>query len=272
MPSGNEGSFILESVTDDGLVLGNVQVNRTRSIEGTFICDGKFIENQFEPFNTFIGTYNSATKSYDLHYMQKGEMTVTMDENGKITAKASFICDDAKLYILTYTAQYVRAHLPFDAEEGDIDYTFGANSEIYVNDFVESDNVLFFEIVAEDYSNMVSLALYIDHMDDVTIIPEGVYPIQAAISPITLNTVNASPGIAVGGGPIPSFFSEMEYIGNDLYYKDGRGYFLVDGTVTAKKVDGQLQLDVDAINSYELSVKLHYLGKLTSAVEDVEIP
>ena len=83
--------------------------------------------------------------------------------------------------------------------------------------------------------------------------------------------MNASPGIAVGGGPIPSFFSEMEYIGNDLYYKDGRGYFLVDGTVTAKKVDGQLQLDVDAINSYELSVKLHYLGKLTSAVEDVEI-
>jgi len=271
VPSGNEGSFILESVTDDGLVLGNVQVNRTRSIEGTFICDGKFIENQFEPFNTFIGTYNSATKSYDLHYMQKGEMTVTMDENGKITAKASFICDDAKLYILTYTVQYVRAHLPFDAEEGDIDYTFGANSEIYVNDFVESDNVLFFEIVAEDYSNMVSLALYIDHMDDVTIIPEGVYPIQAATSPITLNTVNASPGIAVGGGPIPSFFSEMEYIGNDLYYKDGRGYFLVDGTVTAKKVDGQLQLDIDAINSYELSVKLHYLGKLTSAIEDVEI-
>ena len=94
--------------------------------------------------------------------------------------------------------------------------------------------------------------------------------IEPVTSPITLNTVHASPGLAVGGGPIPSYFSEMEYIDNEMWYKDGRGYFLVDGKVTIEKVDGQLKLDVDAINSNELSVKLHYLGKVTTAVENIE--
>lgn len=267
-PAG-EGSFILEGTTDDGMLSSTVQVNRTRSVEGTFICDGKFVENQFEPFETYVGIYDPATKKYTPHYMQKGEMTVTMDEDGQIVAKASFICDDAKLYNLTFYATYERAHLPFDAEEGDIECTYSANSEIYVDDFVATDNLLFFEIVADDYSSMVSLAFYIDHLDDEIIIPEGIYPIEPVTSPITLNTVHASPGLAVGGGPIPSFFSEMEYIGNEMWYKDGRGYFLADGKVTIEKVDGQLKLDVDAINSNELSVKLHYLGKVTTAVENI---
>ena len=171
---------------------------------------------------------------------------------------------------MTFYATYERAHLPFDAEEGDIECTYSANSEIRVDDFVASDSVLFFEIIADDHSSMVSLAFYIDHLDDEIIIPEGIYPIEPVTSPITLNTINASPGLAVGGGPIQSYFSEMEYIDNKMWYKDGRGYFLADGKVTIEKVDGQLKLDVDAINSNELSVKLHYLGKVTTAVENIE--
>lgn len=265
-----QGIFILEGMTDDGLVLSNVQVNRTNVLEGTFICDGKFVENQFEPFNTFVSTYDAELDAYVPHYMQKGEMTVTVDDNGKLVAKASFICDDAKLYELTFYAQYERARLPFDAEDGDIDYTYTAGAHVQWDDFVESDNVLFFEIFAEDLSNMMSLALYVDHLDSEIIIPEGVYPIQNATSPITLNTVNASPGLAVGGGPIQSYFSELENFDGELYYKDGRGYFLVDGTVTVEKVNGKLKLEVDAVNSYDLSVKLHYDASQFTAIEDVE--
>ena len=264
-----QGIFILEGMTDDGLVLSNVQVNRTTNLEGTYICDGKFVENQFEPFNTFVSVYDPATDAYVPHYMQKGEMTVTREGN-TVHAKASFICDDAKLYELTFAAPYERARLPFDAEDGDIDYTYTAGAHVQWDDFVESDNVLFFEIFAEDLSNMMSLALYVDHLDSEIIIPEGVYPIQNATSPITLNTVNASPGLAVGGGPIQSYFSELENFDGELYYKDGRGYFLVDGTVTVEKVNGKLKLEVDAVNSYDLSVKLHYDASQFTAIEDVE--
>lgn len=261
--------FILEGMTDDGMALSKVQVNRTTSIEGTFICDGKFVENQFEPFDTYVSIYDPALDAYVPHYMQKGEMTVTIEDN-MIIANASFICDDAKLYQLSFTAQYERARLPFDAEEGDIDYTYTTDAHIQWDDYVESDNVLFFEIFAEDLSNMVSLAFYIDHLDEEILIPAGVYPIQNATSPITLNTVNASPGLSVGGGPIQSYFSELENFDGELYYKDGRGYFLVDGIVTVEKVNGKLKLDVNAVNSYDLSVKLHYAASQATAVEKVE--
>jgi len=266
-----QGIFILQGMTEDGSAMANVQVNRnyTGTAEGTYICDGEFIENQFEPFETYVATFNPETNEYVPHYMQKGEMTVTLDENNKIVAKASFICDDAKQYELTFYAAYERAHLPYDAEEGDVEVTYTADAYIQTDDYVATDNILFFEIFAADLTSMVSLAFYIDHLDEEIIIPEGVYPIQPGTSPVTLGTVHASPGLAVGGGPIQSYFSELDNFDGELYYVDGRGYFLVDGTVTVENVDGKLKLDVDAVNSYDLSVKLHYDASLT-AVEDIE--
>jgi hypothetical protein len=45
---------------------------------------------------------------------------------------------------------------------------------------------------------------------------------------------------------------------------------MVDGTVTIEKVDGKMKVEVDALNSYDMSVKLHYNAAQT-AVEDITI-
>jgi hypothetical protein len=52
-------------------------------------------------------------------------------------------------------------------------------------------------------------------------------------------------------------------------YLDPEGlYCLVDGTVTIEKVNGKMKVEVDALNSYDIPVKLHY-NPAASAVEDI---
>lgn len=266
-----QGIFILEGVTDDGMVMSKVQVNRnyTGTVEGTFICDGEFIENQFEPFETYVATYNPETKEYVPHYMQKGEMTVTIDENNIMHAQASFICDDAKLYQLTFTVPYERPRLPYDATESGAECTYSPESEVFIDDYVETDNMLFFSILAADFTSEMSLCFFIEEKDPEIIVPEGVYPIKNMTTPLTLNTVVASRGLSTDGYPLQSYYAEIEEIGGELWYVEGRGFFLVDGTVTVQNVNGKIKIDVDAVNSYDLPVKLHYDASQT-AVEDVE--
>ena len=47
-------------------------------------------------------------------------------------------------------------------------------------------------------------------------------------------------------------------------------YFLVDGTVTVEKVDGQLRLEVKAVNSYDVPVHVVYDASAT-AVENTMV-
>lgn len=260
-----QGIFILEGMTDDGQVMSNVQVNRIRtgSAEGTFVNDGNFTENDFEPFNTFVSVWNPTINEFEPHFMQKGEMTVTIDDEGMLHAEASFICDDAKLYNLTFTVQFERPRLPYDAEEEGVEYAYGADAIIVTEDYVASDNLIFYDIYAPDFSNKTSLVFFIAEKDADIIIPEGVYPIDNSWN---VGTALASRGLgAEDGVALPSYYVEMDENG---YGIDGRGYFLVDGEVTVEKVNGKMRMTVDAINSYELPVKLHYDATQT-AVENI---
>jgi hypothetical protein len=45
---------------------------------------------------------------------------------------------------------------------------------------------------------------------------------------------------------------------------------MVDGTVTIEKVDGKMKVEVDALNSYDMSIKLHY-NAASTAVEDIKV-
>ncbi|MBQ9751928.1 MAG: hypothetical protein IJV81_03750 [Paludibacteraceae bacterium] len=262
-----QGIFILEGMTDDGQAMCNIQVNRTRSVEGTFICDGKFVENQFEPSETYVGIYEQATKKYTPHYMQKGEMTVTIDkEKLLIVATASFICDDAKLYQLNLTAPYDIPHLPDDAEDEGASYTFGMNTEVIVmDDYLESDGYIEYILYVENPFNMLDLIFFIDETDPDIIIPEGVYPFGAYGSK---NHVLASRGMVQDPHtgeiyPLPSYYQTLDELSQPY------GYFLVAGQVTVEKVDGHIVLNVDAINSNYLPVKILYDPSIT-AVENIE--
>jgi hypothetical protein len=53
-------------------------------------------------------------------------------------------------------------------------------------------------------------------------------------------------------------------------YLDPEGlYCLVDGTVTIEKVDGKMKVEVEALNSFDVPVTLHYEGAFSTAVEDI---
>jgi hypothetical protein len=246
--------------------MAKVQVDRieNKSAEGTFYNDGQFGHNDFNIAETYVQEWNSTNKEYDIFAVQKGTMTVTV-ENKVLTAVASLICDNAVQYNLTFKTKYAHEHLVDDSEEGEVDYTYPADSYCdFTTEYVKSHNELFFDIIASDYSNVTAMVFMVDHVDAEITIPEGVYPINKSTA---LGTVFASPGIAIGGGPIQSYFS---YLDPGMYFQQYGVYLLVDGTVTIKKVNGKLSFEVDAVNSYDIPVKLHYTAAPTT-VEDITV-
>ena len=264
----SSGIFTLDAMSADGHLMAKVNVERitTKSVEGTFYNDGKFDHTDFYPVDTWVKVWNASTKQYDEYSVQKGTMTVKV-ENNILTAVASFICDNAVQYDLTFKTEYARERIPWDEEEEELDYTFESNSWVKVTDWrPEGYRIIELFMVAADESIAADFYFIIDQnvaADSDIILPAGVYPINASwVSGTTL----ACQGI-LPDGPAPSYVCWVDEEG----YLDPEGlYCLVDGTVTVEKVDGKLNIEVDALNSYDVPVKLHYSAAST-AVDNVDI-
>ena len=252
----SSGIFILDAMSADGQLMAKVNVERitTKSIEGTFYNDGKFDHNDFYPTDTWVKVYNTTTKAYDEYSVQKGTMTVKV-ENDIVTAVASFICDNAVQYDFTFKTEYVGERIPWDEEEEELDYTFEKNSNVKVIDW-RPDGYRIIELFMVDADETIAADFYfiVDAnvaADPDIVIPEGVYPINASWQS---GTTLASSGI-LPDGPAPSYVCFVDENG----YLDPEGlYCLIDGTVIIEKVDGKLKVVVDAVNSYDVSVKLQY--------------
>ena len=262
----SSGIFILDAMSADGLMMAKVNVERltTESVEGTFYNDGKFDHNDFYPADTWVKVWNATTKSYDEYSVQKGTMTVKV-ENNILTAVASFICDNAVQYDLTFKTAYARERIPFDKEDEDLDFTYGPDSYIKVTDW-RPNGYRLIELFMVDADETVAADFYFVVDQDVAtdpdiVLPVGVYPVNASWES---GTTLACSGVAPDG-PLPSY----------VCFVDAEGYLdplnlwcMVDGTVTIEKVDGKMKVEVDALNSYDMSVKLHY-NPAQSAVEDI---
>ena len=256
----SSGIFILDGMSEDGLLTAKVNVERIKngSVEGTFYNDGKFDHNDFYAIDTYVKEWNSATKKYEEFSVQKGTMTVTV-ENGILTAVASFICDNAVQYDLTYKTKFVREPIPFDTEEGEMDYTFPTDAEVIVTDFIEGYGMI--QLIIADKSYAVDFYVNADAMDPVIGVPAGVYPIDGSFES---GTVLACKGI-LPDGPAQSYFCGLDAEG---YLDPLQLYCLVDGTVIVENINGKLKVEVDAVNSYDVPVVLHYNAAAT-ALEDI---
>ena len=264
----SSGIFILDGMSEDGDLMAKVNVERitNKSIEGTFYNDGKFDHTDFYPTDTWVKVWNSTTRAYDEYSVQKGTMTVKV-ENGIVTAVASFICDNAVQYDLTFKTAYVRERIPFDKEDEDIDFTFGPDSYIKLTDW-RPDGYRLIELFIVDADETVVADFYFVVDQDVAadpdiVLPAGVYPINASWES---GTTLACSGV-LPDGPLPSY----------VCFVDAEGYLdplnlwcMVDGTVSIEKVNGKMKMEVDAINSYDRSVKLHYSATST-AVENINV-
>ena len=255
--------FILDAMSADGFMMAKVNVERltTESVEGTFYNDGKFDHNDFYPADTWVKVWNATTKSYDEYSVQKGTITVKV-ENNVLTAVASFICDNSVQYDLTFKTLYARERIPYDKEE-DLEYTFESDAIVEVINWIEGYRIIELFVLPADESLVADFYFIVDYTtvpDPEIGIPAGVYPINGSWES---GTVLACKGI-LPDGPAPAYVCGVK----DGYLDEQNLWCLVDGTVTIEKVNGKMKLEVDAFNSYDYSVKLHY-NPVQSAVENI---
>ncbi len=260
-----EGYYQLIAYTDDQTRMVSF-TPASYEVEGTFVNDGmfgRFGEGRYDFFNdyTYVQEWNPKTREYDTYTIEKGELVVTLSPDGVIKACAEVIGEDAKLYRITMYSKYERPHLDFDSEDGAVERLYGAEDDIVIEDHTQDKGYIIFQATAQDQSDMMVLYFFADKVDGDVTIPQGVFPINHSLM---LGTVLSSTGANEDNTVSPSLYSTL---------KDGyldQLYFLVDGTVTVEKVDGQLRLEVKAVNSYDVPVHVVYDASAT-AVENTVV-
>ena len=262
--------YNLVGYTDDKQTAFVVTVYATSKddIAGTFVNDGlfgKFGDGRydFDASNSYIGKYNAATESYDLYYIQKGQFTVTLDEEDNVTLTASVVCEDAIQYDVNLTSKYEEPHIEFDAEEGPVDRVYGANAEVIINDYSADYGLISVQIIDPVEGDITALYFCYMESDPETIIPEGTHEINSTWFD---GTVLASTGMDWDGNVMPSYYAG---------YVDGwlvePFYFFQTGTVeVTKNVDGKLSFEINALNSCNIPVHIVY-DTAASGVENIDV-
>ena len=267
VPFGNhleEGYYQLIAYTDDQLRMVSF-TPASHEVEGTFVNDGvfgRFGEAPYDFFNdyTYIQEWNPQTRQYDTYTVEKGELVVSMAEDGSITAKAEVICEDAKCYRITMYSQYERPHLDYDTEEGNVERAYGVEDEIKIDDLTLSEGLIVMQATAQDQSDMMVLYFFANEADKAVTIPAGVYPINRSLM---AGSVLASTGANEDNTVSPSIYATL----TDGYLDEL--YFMVDGEVMVENKDGYLRVEVNAVNSYGVPVHIVYDGTpVNTAVEN----
>ena len=271
VPFGNhleEGYYQLIAYTDDQLRMVSF-TPASHEVEGTFVNDGvfgRFGEAPYDFFNdyTYIQEWNPQTRQYDTYTVEKGELVVSMAEDGSITAKAEVICEDAKCYRITMYSQYERPHLDYDTEEGNVERAYGVEDEIKIDDLTLSEGLIVMQATAQDQSDMMVLYFFANEADKQVTIPAGVYPINRSLM---AGSVLASTGANEDNTVSPSIYATL----TDGYLDEL--YFMVDGEVMVENMDGHLRVEVNAVNSYGVPVHIVYDGTpVNTAVENTQSP
>ena len=238
-------------------------------IPGTYVNDGMFGlfgegQYEFDGANTYYGIWNEEIESYDLIYADKGEFTITLDEEKNILLTGSIIFENAVLYNVTMKSKITRPRLELDAEDTPVDRLFTAKDMVSTEDYTAEYGPLYFEVASLDYMDMFNFYLIAETADPDIVLPEGTYEINNTWE---YGTVVAGTGVDMYTATIaPGFYGTMT--------EDGKIslplYFLVEGTVEVKKNDdGSLYVEVNAVNSYDVPVHLVYDASVT-AVENIQ--
>ena len=161
--------------------------------------------------------------------------------------------------VMTYDLD-TKQGLKYDEQTGSVDRTYTSKDNILIDtDYVMLSN-LFVDIVAEDYSDQLSLQFFVSEADEEIGIPVGTYPIT---SDNKMNTILAGQGVSESGSVAPSFYSTLVEQDGEHYLD--KLYFLVSGQAVVEKINGKLKMTIDAVNSYDVPVHIVYDG-----TDDVE--
>ncbi|MBE6319639.1 MAG: hypothetical protein E7075_01610, partial [Bacteroidales bacterium] len=240
-------------------------------ISGTYVNDGMFGlfgegQYEFDAGNTYYGIWNEEIESYDLIYADKGEFTITLDEEKNILLTGSIICENAIQYNVTMKSKIERARLEGDSEDTPVDRTFSSNDHVVINDYTSDYGPIYFEVASLDYMDMFNFYLMAEASDPDIVLPVGTYEITDTYE---YGTVIAGMGIDMWSGSVePGYYAGI----TDDGYVTYPFYFLVEGTVEVSKNEaGLLHIEVNAINSYEVPVHIVYDATPVTPAEPVEM-
>jgi hypothetical protein len=235
----------------------------TDEVAGTFVNDGlfgQFGEGQYD----FMGgdTYVYSSKEMRPYTMEKGTLMVTHTPDGVITAEANVICSNAIYYHIKMTSEY-NTHLDYDEPELEVDRTYTTEDNVTIDDQTAQNDYIYLELTAADGSDGAAFFFYVEEADEETIIPVGTYTIDYSED---YGTVQANPGVQ-GNGVWPSFYAEKLEDGSLVVPL----WLIVGGTVdVSKDKNGYMHLEVNAYNSYGVTVHIAYDGTpIGAGVENI---
>ena len=264
-----EGFYALIGKTEDQSLefaislLGNTEAD----IPGTYINDGlfggftgknyDFINFIGGSYSTYIAKWNADKNDYDVLSIEKGNATVTMDEEQNVTLVGTFIARDGVQYHITLTTKVDIPRLDNDMTEGAIDCVLTGN-DITLEDKTAENGSIFFDVMTDNA--LMALYFYAEAADPDIVIPEGIYYIDDSEDYFS---VNASDGSI---STYPSFYATHN--GKDFTSM----YFFVSGTVEVKNKNGKLYMEINARNSYNVPAHIIYDGSATTGLMDTQIP
>lgn len=245
----------------------------TEEVAGTFVNDGVFGrfgeggQYDFYATQTYvakqIGVDEYGDPEYDVYSVEKGTLTVTVDEEENIVATATVICSNAVQYEITMTSKVEKPHLQYDAQYS-VTKAYTAD-DIVTAEFDAGYGMAYWQVVAADGSDVCALYFFAEEADADIVVPVGEYTIDDSMD---YGSVYASTGYDAYDGTVsPSLYAT--YYAEDPDYLEDM-WFMVGGTVTVEKVDGKMKMTINAINSYDQEVNITYDGTAT-ALENVNV-
>lgn len=264
-----EGFYALIGKTEDQSLefaislLGNTEAD----IPGTYINDGlfggftgknyDFINYIGGIYSTYIAKWNADKNDYDVLSIEKGNATVTMDEEQNVTLLGTFIARDGVQYHITLTTKVDIPRLDNDMTEGTIDCVLTGN-DITLEDKTAENGSIFFDVMTDNA--LMALYFYAEEADPEIVIPEGTYYIDDSEDYFT---VHASDGSI---STYPSFYATHN--GKEFTSM----YFFVSGTVEVKNKNGKLYMEIHARNSYNVPAHIIYDASVTTGTLDTRVP
>ena len=245
----------------------------TEEVAGTFVNDGvfsRFGEGQYDFYASYtyvakyIGVDEYGDPEYDVYSIEKGTMTVTVDEEENVVATATVICSNAVQYEITMTAKYDKPHLEYDAQYS-VTKAYTAD-DIVTAEFDEDYGMVYWQVVAADGSDVCALYFFAEEADADIVVPVGEYTIDDSMD---YSSVYASTGYDAYYGTVSPSLYATYWEDDPDYLKDM--WFMVGGTVTVEKVDGKMKMTINAINSYDQEINITYDGTSSTGVENINV-
>ena len=246
--------------------VGTYPINGTQQAGSALASTGLTKQGQLT-LSFYAPKYNGGYIDLPIYWLVGGEVVVTCADNKLKFEVKAVNSNDVPVHVVCEYDLNAKQGMQYDEKKGDVNRTYTTEDILDIDtDYIAQYN-LYVDIVAADYSDQVSLLFFVPAADPEIGIPAGTYPIVAEPA---MNTVLASEGVTAQGGISPSFYGTLVEDGGQLYVD--KLWFLVSGQVVVENINGKLKMTIDAVNSYDVPVKIVYnAAGANTAVDNVAV-